>query len=481
MTRQRKEAVPQPVAQEVILPAPHFGVYVVDHRNQKILYANPTFLSMWNIEQAADPRIVALSSMQQYSLSPALDFPPQPDRNYAVEDNMILSDGRTLTRFYTQIRKTSGDYIGTLYLFRQLSNQEKLRIIRPNTPQSLIEQLVDIWKERGFATVEEFSQLVFQEESSLAEDEPLLQVKDAAGTLGPTDSADPLDMYSHEIGKIPLLTADQEILLGSIIQEAPRKIATAEREHNLKEVERLTRQAEAAKRRMIEANLRLVISIARKYANRGVALADLIQEGNMGLMTAVEKFDPKRGFRFSTYAYHWIRQGITRAVADQSRTIRIPIHAVEIIGKSEKARAMLRQRLGREPTDYELAAELHTTVEILADIRNADTTASLDAPVRDTNLPLAEAIEDKTQDPNKDLSDSSRKKGVERMLEKLNPRERRVMELRFGLSHSGTPMTLAEVGEELGVTRERARQIESAAMRKLRQQIQPNDKSDYFS
>jgi RNA polymerase primary sigma factor len=260
-------------------------------------------------------------------------------------------------------------------------------------------------------------------------------------------SLDSLRLYLREIGRVPLLTASQEVSLAK----------------------RIERGDPVAKRHMIEANLRLVVSIAKGYMGRGLSFLDLIQEGSLGLIRAVEKFDYRRGFKFSTYATWWIRQAVTRAIADKARTIRIPVHMVEKLNRVVQAERQMIQHLGREPKPEELAAELDMTVEEVRDVlRLAQMPVSLEKPVGDEDdSALGDFVEDDTaSSPFDEASRTLRESDIRRALDALPERERRVIELRFGLE-GGQPQTLEEVGQAFGVTRERIRQIESNTLRKL--------------
>ena len=263
-----------------------------------------------------------------------------------------------------------------------------------------------------------------------------------------TTTSDPLRLYVHQIGDGPLLTREQE-----------RELARRKDEGD-----------EAAKRKLIESNLRLVMSITRNYTKAGVPLLDLIQEGNLGLIRAVEKFDYRMGFNLSTYATWWIRQAITRALADQGRTIRLPVHVAEQVRRVMRLRGILAQKLNRDPTVEELAKEsgfpekrVHELLDLVED------PVSLETPVGDGESLYGDLIEDlKTDRPDKVTSDQLRKQELAAALERLNPRMRHVLALRFGLGENGEPKTLEEVGEGLGITRERVRQLESRALRELR-------------
>ncbi|CAM3380501.1 MULTISPECIES: RNA polymerase sigma factor RpoD [Paenibacillus] len=259
---------------------------------------------------------------------------------------------------------------------------------------------------------------------------------------------DPVRMYLKEIGRVPLLSADDEIELANRIEQGD----------------------EEAKRRLAEANLRLVVSIAKRYVGRGMLFLDLIQEGNMGLIKAVEKFDYKKGFKFSTYATWWIRQAITRAIADQARTIRIPVHMVETINKLIRVSRQLLQELGREPSPEEIAAEMELSVEKVREIMKiAQEPVSLETPIgEEDDSHLGDFIEDQEAlAPADAAAYELLKEQLEDVLDTLTEREENVLRLRFGLD-DGRTRTLEEVGKVFGVTRERIRQIEAKALRKLR-------------
>jgi RNA polymerase primary sigma factor len=260
-------------------------------------------------------------------------------------------------------------------------------------------------------------------------------------------SLDSLRLYLREIGKVPLLTADQEVTLAK----------------------RIERGEMAAKTQMIEANLRLVVSIAKGYLGRGLSFLDLIQEGSLGLIRAVEKFDYRKGYKFSTYATWWIRQAVTRAIADKARTIRIPVHMVEKLNKVVHIERQLVQRLGREPQPEEIADELEITTEEVREIlRMAQLPVSLEKPVGDDeDSSLGDFVpDDQAESPFDTASLSLRREDIDYALASLPQRERQVIELRFGLTGE-QPLTLEEVGREFGVTRERIRQIENTTLKKL--------------
>ncbi len=271
---------------------------------------------------------------------------------------------------------------------------------------------------------------------------------------------DPVRMYLREIGRVPLLRAEQEVHYAKLIERGDM----------------------AAKAALTEANLRLVVSIAKKYGGRGVSFLDLIQEGNLGLIRAVEKFDYHRGYKFSTYATWWIRQAVTRAIADQGRTIRVPVHMVEAINKLVRVSRRLAQELGRDPTDDEVAEELGLTPDRVKEIRKiARDPVSLQTPVgEEDDASLGDFVEDKeATTPSDAASMAVLHTQVEDLLNTLLPRERRVLQLRFGLT-DGHERTLEEVGKRFGVTRERIRQIEAKALRKLRHPSRANPLRDFL-
>ncbi len=271
---------------------------------------------------------------------------------------------------------------------------------------------------------------------------------------------DSVRMYLREIGRIPLLTTEEEVRLAK----------------------RIERGDKVAKKQLAEANLRLVVSIAKKYIGRGLSLLDLIQEGNTGLMRAVEKFDYKKGYKFSTYATWWIRQAITRAIADQARTIRIPVHMIETINKLIRVQRQLVQDLGREPTPEEIAQEMGLDVEKVEHIiKISQETVSLESPVgEEEDSKLGDFIEDdKNLSPEENAIHQLLKGHVNEFLAELSPREQKILRMRFGLE-DGRTHTLEEVGQEFGVTRERIRQIEAKSLQKLKKHDRSIDLKDYL-
>ncbi len=300
-------------------------------------------------------------------------------------------------------------------------------------------------------------------------------------------SFDPVRMYLKEIGKIPLLTAAQEVTLAKRIEAGLHATEHLGGEAELSGGERASLDAvvtdgEMAKKHLTEANLRLVVSIAKRYVGRGMALLDLVQEGNLGLIRAVEKFDYTKGFKFSTYATWWIRQAITRAIADQARTIRIPVHMVETMNKVLRIQRQMLQELGREPTVDEVAARVELTPDRVRDIqRIALEPVSLETPVgEEDDSSLGDFVEDPSAiAPATAAARALLTEAIEEALDELNDRERQVVRLRFGLD-DGQVRTLEEVGKEFGVTRERIRQIESKTLAKLRHPTRSQRLRDYL-
>ena len=280
-------------------------------------------------------------------------------------------------------------------------------------------------------------------------------------TIQATLSTDAIRSYLYEIGKIPLLTGEEEVILA-------KRIADGDEE---------------ASKLLITANLRLVVSIAKKYSKSNLELLDLIQEGNIGLMRAVEKFDYQKGFKFSTYATWWIRQAITRAIADQARTIRIPVHMIETINKYSKVSSQLATKLGRPATDEEIAAEMEIELDKVAEIKKIrQNPTSLSTPIgEEKDSKLQDIIEDDwSQSPEDYATSEYLKDQLRTILDSLQDRERRVLSLRFGLD-DGVSRTLEEVGKEFGVTRERIRQIEAKALKKLKEKSAQQRLDDYLN
>ncbi|HTK07618.1 MAG TPA: RNA polymerase sigma factor RpoD [Ktedonobacteraceae bacterium] len=292
---------------------------------------------------------------------------------------------------------------------------------------------------------------------------------------------DPVRMYLREIGRVPLLTAEEEVRLAQIMERGKAERLKTDLHKGLVN-RRYIDEGEEAQRRLTEANLRLVVSVAKKYIGRGMNLLDLIQEGNIGLIRAVEKFDYTKGYKFSTYATWWIRQAITRAIADQARTIRIPVHMVETINRLIRISRRLLQDLGREPTSEEIAEQMEISAEKVREIiKVSQEPVSLETPIgEEDDSHLGDFIEDHTAlAPADAASHQLLKEQVEDVLDSLTERERKVLQLRFGLD-DGRSRTLEEVGKEFHVTRERIRQIEAKALRKLRHPSRSRKLKDYL-
>ena len=305
-------------------------------------------------------------------------------------------------------------------------------------------------------------------------------------------TGDPVRMYLKEIGKVSLLSADEEISLATAMSagvEAKQKLEEAEKngtelsEEEMKALKSAVKKGERSKQRLAEANLRLVVSIAKRYVGRGMLFLDLIQEGNLGLIKAVEKFDYTKGYKFSTYATWWIRQAITRAIADQARTIRIPVHMVETINKVIRVSRQLLQELGHDPSPEEIAAEMDMPVDKVREIlKIAQEPVSLETPIgEEEDSHLGDFIPDEgASEPSEAASFTLLQEQLVDVLSTLTPREEKVLKLRFGIE-DGRPRTLEEVGKEFNVTRERIRQIEAKALRKLRHPSRSKKLKDFLN
>ncbi len=324
------------------------------------------------------------------------------------------------------------------------------------------------------------------EPKALEEEEPIEIELEPTIDLEHEGIDDPVRMYLREIGRVPLLSAAEEVALATMMERgilASRRLMLPNLSHEERvKLEQDIIRGDLARRRLTEANLRLVVSVAKKYIGRGMSLLDLIQEGNIGLLRAVEKFDYRKGYKFSTYATWWIRQAITRAIADQARTIRIPVHMVETINKLIRVSRRLLQELGREPTSEEIAMEMLISPEKVREIiKVSQEPVSLETPIgEEEDSHLGDFIEDQgALAPADAASHQLLKEQVEDVLDSLSHRERRVLQLRFGLD-DGRSRTLEEVGKEFGVTRERIRQIEAKALRKLRHPSRSKKLKDYL-
>ncbi|KKP88563.1 MAG: RNA polymerase sigma factor [Berkelbacteria bacterium GW2011_GWA2_35_9] len=351
-----------------------------------------------------------------------------------------------------------------------------------NTPEisPKLQALIDKGKISGFVTYREILQAVDNPEKNIAEIDHFYhllektgigvrehkKLLDISGAVKPEEpsltdiSSDSVRMYLREIGRIPLLTGADEIQLAKRIEKGEQ----------------------SAKKKLIEANLRLVVSVAKKHMGRGLSLLDLIQEGNTGLIRATEKFDYRKGFKFSTYATWWIRQAITRAIADQARTIRIPVHMIETINKLIRMQRQLVQDLGREPTPEEIASEMDLPLEKVEHIMKiSQETVSLESPVgEEEDSKLGDFIEDKVSMSPEEITIYEMLKGrISESISVLSPREQKILKMRFGLSGERTH-TLEDVGREFGVTRERIRQIEAKALQRLQKHEDSTKLKDYL-
>ena len=328
--------------------------------------------------------------------------------------------------------------------------------------QEQIEKVFDAMEEIGVDVLkDDFEDEPNEEDLKEVQDLKLDEVTTSDDTFEGINVDDPVRMYLREIGRIPLLTYEQELELAK----------------------RILNGDEDAKQELAESNLRLVVSIAKRYVGRGMLFLDLIQEGNMGLIKAVEKFDYEKGFKFSTYATWWIRQSITRAIADQARTIRIPVHMVETINKLIRTSRHLLQRLGREPTPEEISKELEMPVEKVMEIQKiAQDPVSLETPIgEEDDSHLGDFIQDDDSPAPQDAAAYTMlKEQLAEVMSTLTPREAKVLRLRFGLD-DGKARTLEEVGKEFDVTRERIRQIEAKALRKLRHPSRSKKLKDYMT
>ena len=360
---------------------------------------------------------------------------------------MASNDKKTIIKELTDLGKSKGN----------LTNDEIIEALGEVEfkPEEL-EKLYDSLEQQGIEIIEDIENLDFDK---LAEEEA--KKDDSKSDSGDSISIDdPVKVYLKEIGRVPLLTPEEEIELAIKIAEGDIQ----------------------AKKRLSEANLRLVVSIAKRYLGRGMQFLDLIQEGNLGLIKAVEKFDYTKGFKFSTYATWWIRQAITRAIADQARTIRIPVHMVETINKVKKVSTQILHEKGHEPSSEEIAEKLDISVEKVREIvRVAQEPVSLETPIgEEEDSHLGDFIPDSdTPAPADEASHALLKEQLEEVLSTLTPREAKVLRLRFGLE-DGKSRTLEEVGSEFKVTRERIRQIEAKALRKLRHPSRSKKLKDYL-
>ncbi len=362
---------------------------------------------------------------------------------------MGQQDKKTILKELTELGKSKGN----------LTNDEIIEALGEiEFKPEEIEKLYDTLEQQGIEIIEDIENINFDDITELEG-----EVKKENGIVESSEALsidDPVKVYLKEIGRVPLLTPEEEVELAIKIAEGDMQ----------------------AKKRLSEANLRLVVSIAKRYLGRGMQFLDLIQEGNLGLIKAVEKFDYTKGFKFSTYATWWIRQAITRAIADQARTIRIPVHMVETINKVKKVSTQILHEKGHEPTSEEIAEKLEISVDKVREIvRVAQEPVSLETPIgEEEDSHLGDFIPDSdTPAPADEASHALLKEQLDEVLATLTPREAKVLRLRFGLE-DGKSRTLEEVGSEFKVTRERIRQIEAKALRKLRHPSRSKKLKDYL-
>ncbi len=366
------------------------------------------------------------------------------EKNKTLQNNSKISNSnseekipKTLLKDVEKLKRRAIDqgYISQDEVLDTFIEPEEYIDLLDDFYDELMENKVDIFESVDKKDIEAETDVLEKELSDLG----------ALGNFGPVD---PVRMYLKEIGRIPLLTREEEIELAQRAEKGDEK----------------------AKQRLIDANLRLVVSIAKKYVGRGLTFLDLIQEGNKGLIRAVSKYDWTKGFKFSTYATWWVRQAITRSIADQARTIRIPVHMVETINKVMRTSRRLMQKLGREPTPEEIGKELGLSAKKIQEIyKISQSTTSLESPINEgeDDSVLGDFIADKKQDPEAEALKKMLATYLDKVLNNLTDRESEVLRMRFGLGGE-EPRTLEEVGQRFGVTRERIRQIEAKALRKLR-------------
>lgn len=362
----------------------------------------------------------------------AIDTPPKAPTKAAVKAEELKTKIANLVKFGEEQGFVTQDQILETFIF----------------PEQHLEQLDDLYDILLSKGIDVFETVAEDNDKEVTGPTELEKELELLSTLSDTSVSDPVRMYLKEIGRIPLLTREQEIELAQAVEDG----------------------SPIAKSKLIDSNLRLVVSIAKKYIGRGMTFLDLIQEGNKGLIRAVEKYDWTKGFKFSTYATWWIRQAITRAIADQARTIRIPVHMVETINKLVRISRKLMQDLGREPTPEEIGKQMEISPDKVREIlKISQKTTSLETPIGDDDDSyLGDFIADETQlTPYEATSKRLLRENVNEVLQALSDREARVLKMRFGLEGQ-RPMTLEEVGKKFGVTRERIRQIEAKALRKLK-------------
>ena len=380
----------------------------------------------------------------------------------------------------------------------KLSSNELMEVLESlNLESEQLDKIYDVLENLGVDTAEDDYLAGVEDDALLPsgnelEELPEEELVDPNTLVDSFAVDDPVRMYLKEIGKVDLLTPEKEVELAQAMgkgNEAREQLAEMEQsgeqvpQQIREELEKLSQEGKKAEQQLAEANLRLVVSIAKRYVGRGMLFLDLIQEGNLGLIKAVEKFDYTKGYKFSTYATWWIRQAITRAIADQARTIRIPVHMVETINKVIRVNRQLLQELGHDPTPEETAAEMGMPVEKVREIlKIAQEPVSLETPIgEEEDSHLGDFIEDDTaSEPSEAASFTLLKEQLVEVLSTLTPREEKVLKLRFGIE-DGRTRTLEEVGKEFNVTRERIRQIEAKALRKLRHPSRSKKGKDFLN
>ena len=411
------------------------------------------------LESMAD-KLLEEASVTDISSQPELEL-PKPKRKAAKKkesEEPRKSPEETLQELLDKGKKTGRLSAKELAVLEELNlDGDAVSKFYETLEQNGID--IDVGGEDALPPIDD----VLPEVEDLAdvEEVPEEEITDTDALMDSFATDDPVRMYLKEIGKVPLLTPEEEIALAVRMSEGD----------------------EEAKHRMTEANLRLVVSIAKRYVGRGMLFLDLIQEGNLGLIKAVEKFDYTKGYKFSTYATWWIRQAITRAIADQARTIRIPVHMVETINKTIRVSRQLLQELGHDPSAEEIAAEMDMPVDKVRDIlKIAQEPVSLETPIgEEEDSHLGDFIPDEdASEPSEAASFSLLREQLEEVLDTLAPREKKVLELRFGIV-DGRTRTLEEVGKEFNVTRERIRQIEAKALRKLRHPSRSKKLRDFLN
>ena len=411
------------------------------------------------LESLAD-KLLEEASVTDISSQPELEL-PKPKRKAAKKkesEEPRKSPEETLQELLDKGKKTGRLSAKELAVLEELNlDGDAVSKFYETLEQNGID--IDVGGEDALPPIDD----VLPEVEDLAdvEEVPEEEITDTDALMDSFATDDPVRMYLKEIGKVPLLTPEEEIALAVRMSEGD----------------------EEAKHRMTEANLRLVVSIAKRYVGRGMLFLDLIQEGNLGLIKAVEKFDYTKGYKFSTYATWWIRQAITRAIADQARTIRIPVHMVETINKTIRVSRQLLQELGHDPSAEEIAAEMDMPVDKVRDIlKIAQEPVSLETPIgEEEDSHLGDFIPDEdASEPSEAASFSLLREQLEEVLDTLAPREKKVLELRFGIV-DGRTRTLEEVGKEFNVTRERIRQIEAKALRKLRHPSRSKKLRDFLN